>query len=62
LSAEYGEWSSTNVTFVKEACVPFSSVDFDTLDYWPESGLTIGNSWGNDFTYDPPPAFRMIFR
>ena len=62
LSAEYGGWSSTNVTFVKKACVSLSTVDFDTGDYWPGSGLTIGNSWGNDFTYDPPPPFKVTIR
>lgn len=63
LSAVHGSWHSTNITTVTKASASPYAVNFETGNYsYTGSGLTIGNSWGNDFTYDPPPAFRMIFR
>lgn len=63
LSASSGEWTSTNT--VTATTTPSSSpirMDYATGDYYSSnSGLNIGNSWGNDLYLAPTNAVAADF-
>ena len=60
LCASGKSWASTNITITTTANTTMYYFNFNTGEYRP-SHFSIGNSWGNDFTY-VPQNFKMTIR